>query len=163
MAADTCKGIMNTTLFAGTVIKGFGTRLAGSRAVKIQNFAQSAGNFSAFAEGSSETTRVDPSFNFSAHLGELIDRDGHFSVRARGKLAFQLRFALQDPVLIELQTRFSAKVKLSDGIAVWRTTDRDTIAAIITAVNGQLRLNRRFRQLAAVCAELQIAPRRPAG
>jgi len=69
MAADTCEGIMYTALFAGTVIKGPGTRLCEllheQQAVKIQYFAQSAGNFSAYAEGSSETTRADSPKEFN--------------------------------------------------------------------------------------------------
>lgn len=68
MAADRCKSVMTTALFAGTVFKGAGTHSAasvlGRRAVKIQHFAQSAGNFSTLTgtADSSETTRVDPTY-----------------------------------------------------------------------------------------------------
>ena len=111
MAADTCKSIMNTALFAGTVFKGAGTHPVTSRAVKISHFAQSAGNFSTSAEGSSETTRVDPLCTFSEQLGKLIDRGGYFHIDPKGKLMFQLTLPPTTPLLSELQPRFGAKVK----------------------------------------------------
>lgn len=74
MAAETRKNLMTTTLFAGTVFTGVGTHptlaICARRVVKIQPFAQSAGNFSIFnggTAGSSETTRVDPSSNSSSN------------------------------------------------------------------------------------------------
>ena len=62
MAAGGRKAAVNTALFAGTVFKGAGTHSIGVQstlyqAVKIQHFAQSAGNFCTASEGSSETTR----------------------------------------------------------------------------------------------------------
>lgn len=80
MAAETRKNLMTTTLFAGTVFKGVGTNLTfaiyGRRAVKIQPFAQSAGNFSTSSKGaggSSETTRANPSLNNSSNNNSATD------------------------------------------------------------------------------------------
>lgn len=111
MAAGTCKSTMNTALFAGTVFKGTGTHSGTSRAVKIQYFAQSAGNFSATAEGSSETTRVDSFSTFNARFGKLIDRSGYFRIFPEGGAAFQLTLPHGDPILSELQSRFGAAAR----------------------------------------------------
>ena len=163
MAADTCKGITNTALFAGTVFKGIGTRPRRPRAVKIQYFAQSAGNFSTLTGGSSETTRADPLSTFNAQLGERVDRNGYFTIRSSGTLAFQLTAHTDDPILVDLQTHFGAKTAPVPGGLRWRTTRRETVRAIVERVNGHVRVERRFRQFTAVCRELGITPRRPTG
>jgi hypothetical protein len=100
---------MNTALFAGTVFKGASTHSLPKRAVKILHFAQSAGNFSSQAEGSSETTRADSSFNFNANFGALVDRFGYFLVRPDGSIRFRLRVDPQEPLLAWVQTEFSPK------------------------------------------------------
>ena len=162
MAADTCKGITNTALFAGTVFKGIGTRLRRAQAVKIQYFAQSAGN-STLTGGSSETTRADPFSTFNAQLGERVDRNGYFNVRSGGTLTFQLTARPDDPILAELQTHFGAKTTPVPGGLCWRTTRRNTVLAVVELINGHVRVERRFRQLTSVCRELGITPRRPSG
>jgi len=163
MAADTCKGIMYTALFAGTVFKGTGTHLARCRVVKIQYFAQSAGNFSSIAKGSSETTRADPLLTFNAQLGAAVDRSGYFSARIDGRLAFQLILPPEDPLLQELQRRLRAKTHSTVRGSLWRTVDNSVILAIVELVNGHLRVERRFRQFTAVCASLGVTPRRCPG
>lgn len=160
MAAVTCKGVMKTALFAGTVLSSSGTRLTARRAVKIQCFAQSAGNLSTLAGGSSETTRADPLFTFNARFGAVVDRAGYFSVRADGTLSFQLTLPYKDPILQELQRRFNVKFRSVAGGLLWRTMDRAAIAAVVAAVNGHVYKERRFRQLAAVCVALGDTPRR---
>lgn len=116
MAAGICKNTMFTALFAGTVFKGPGTRPV-CRAVKIQYFAQSAGNFSTYAEGSSETTRADPLTTFNARFGKLIDRSGYFSAKKRLAI-FQLTLPTEDPFLPELRTKFGAVFRPTKGSLV---------------------------------------------
>lgn len=107
MAAGACKSTMIIALFAGTVSKGTGTRPKNTRAVKIQYFAQSAGNFSTLVEGSSETTRANPYSNFNAQFGKLTDNNGYFSVKGN-TCSFQLILPSEGPVFSELVRRFGA-------------------------------------------------------
>lgn len=181
MAAETRKTLMTTTLFAGTVFKGTGTNptftIYGRRAVKIQPFAQSAGNFSTFVEsagGPSETTRVNPSSNsnnssdtnnFNAWLGQLIDRNGYFGTLPNGTPFFQLTFPANELPQLEQLQQLSVTPQFKPvgiGKVSWRTSDRVAVEAIITAANGQIRVDRRFRQFAAACLKFQLTAHRPA-
>jgi hypothetical protein len=110
MAADICKSVMTSTLFAGTVFKGVGTRSRFCGAVKIRHFAQSAGNLSTYAEDSSETTRVDSSEAFNSRFAKLIDRAGYFRVW-RNKPTFQLTVFQETELSFEIQKQFGAVFK----------------------------------------------------
>jgi len=112
MAADACKCVMNTALFAGTVFKGIDTRHATRWAVKTRHFAQSAGNFSTFADRTSETTRADPLLSFNVQFGKLVDLGGYFSINASGKATFKLVFHNEPALLRRLRTQFNITVKL---------------------------------------------------
>lgn len=159
MAAGICKNTMFTALFAGTVFKGPGTRPV-YRAVKIQYFAQSAGNFSTYAEGSSETTRADPLTTFNARFGKLIDRSGYFTTK-KGLPTFQLTISAADPILPELQAKFGAVFCPARGSLIWRTAHLPTVFAVAETANGYISVERRFRQFVELCQLLQLTPRRP--
>lgn len=160
MAADTCKNVMNTALFAGTVYKGIDTRRTAKSAVKIQYFAQSAGNFSLLAKGSSETTRADSPSTPNNELVALIDRFGYFCASG-GSVLFQLTVSEKTSVTAILEQQFGAHFRPTRGGFRWRTTDTHTLRRIVELVNGSIRTERRFRQLALVCAVLGIDVRRP--
>jgi hypothetical protein len=162
MAADACKGVMNTALFAGTVIKGAGTRFAPCGAVKIRRFAQSAGNSSTIAGGSSETTRVDSPCNFNENFAELVDRCGYFKV-SRDTVLFQLTIPEKNQLTKSVAQYFSAEFVCVRAGFQWRTTERHTVLAVIAAVDGRLKVERRFRQYALACAALGVVALRPSG
>jgi len=109
---------MNTALFAGTVFKGTGTRFLFNKAVKIRCFAQSAGNFSSTALGSSETTRADPFFISNAQLGTLVDRGGYLRVDDDNKLFFKLVAPASQNLQVFLQEHFGACLRLSGSTLV---------------------------------------------
>lgn len=162
MAADICKFVMTSALFAGTVFKGIGTRSSFLGAVKIRHFAQSAGNLSTYAAGSSETTRADSPEAFNARFAKLIDRAGYFRVW-NNKPSFQLTVPQETELLFEIQKQFRAVFKATPSGLMWRTADRQVVISVITAVNGLLHVERRFKQLVAVCALLGVPARRPLG
>jgi len=162
MAADICKFVMNSALFAGTVFKGVGTRPRLSGAVKILHFAQSAGNLSTQVGSSSETTRVDSSEAFNDCFAKIFDRAGYFSVHS-GTPGVQLILAQKTAFSLEIQKRFGAVFKTTIEGLYWRTTDRQTVISVVAAVNGRLRVERRHKQLVGVCVALGLSAKRPAG
>lgn len=163
MAACICKNTMFTALFAGTVFKGTGTRFALREAVKIQYFAQSAGNFSTCAEGASETTRADShTTTFNVRFGKLVDQTGYFTAR-KGFPTFQVKIPATNPIAEELQAQFGAVFKKSGGTLLWRVTDFSVAAAVAKTVNGHIFIERRFRQFSEFCQLLQLTPERPPG
>lgn len=167
VAARACKGTMKIALFAGTVFKGVGTRSALALpldwAVKIRPFAQSAGNH--ITVGSSETTRANSQCNFNAWLGSIIDQSGYFRLLPDGTSYFHLALpANESSTFLQIQNRFSPTTlppKVYNGRLLWKTTEPAIVRAVATAVNGHLHVDRRFRQLSAVCSNFNLTPKRP--
>jgi hypothetical protein len=159
---------MNTALFAGTAFYGPGTRVVSpaqqAYAVKIQCFAQSAGNQKM---GSSETIRAGSKLNFNEWAAGLIDGDGYFYATAAGYTGCEVTALTSEvQVLHKLKAMFggsissrSASTPTSDTVR-WRLHNKQAMLELVLALNGEIQLEKRYQQFVRVCGVFSILPHR---